>query len=105
MRSQYLAVLCCAGALSAQEAVHSTALRAVGADSGWIANGAAAERVVWAHDVVTAGDWVQLRFADSNLPEGTRLRIFGTTRPADVQWHDARSLRDYRGWSCHFMIA
>ncbi|MBM4062773.1 MAG: hypothetical protein FJ265_17010 [Planctomycetes bacterium] len=90
-------------ALPAQEVSHSVTTTALGFDSGYLTNSSAAAAVLWSQDVTLAGDWVQLHFRDTNLPPGTRLRLHGTARPGQVQWHDAGSLRDYGGWSCEFL--
>jgi V8-like Glu-specific endopeptidase len=72
-------------------------------DSGYLANPAAQPAVVWQQDVLGQGDWLQLHFRDTNLPVGSRLKIFSLSKPEWVQWHDAHSLLDYQGWSCQFL--
>lgn len=87
---------------SAQDAPYPILETPVAFDSGYLDNALAVESVVWTQDVTVQGQWSQLRFADANLPAGSRLRIFSLQRPTWVQWHDAHSLRDYRYHSCQF---
>ncbi len=90
--------------LAAQQAFHPTLRLAVQHDSGYLGNSGAVAAVVWAQDVYGAdGDWLQVRFRDTNLPAGSKLRIHAPTKPEWVQWHDAGSLRDYQGYSCQFL--
>lgn len=86
----------------AQEAVYPRRQLSESFDSGFVSNPGAAEVVVYREDVVGTGDWLQLHFADANLPLGSRLKVFAPARPDWVQWHDARSLQDWQGWSCQF---
>ncbi|MGE3174117.1 MAG: serine protease [Planctomycetota bacterium] len=100
-------LLLCSTPVAAQEAAVPTRDVAVAIDSGFLDNPTATATVVWSRDVtvpgVTAGQWLQLRFADTHLPTGSRLRIFAAETPAAVQWHDAHSIVDYRYWSCQFV--
>lgn len=90
--------------LTAQQAFHPTLRLAVQHDSGYLANSGAAPAVVWTQEVYGAdGDWLQVRFRDTNLPAGSKLRIHAPAKPEWVQWHDANSLRDYQGHSCQFL--
>lgn len=90
--------------LAAQQAFHPTLRLAVQHDSGYLANPGAVDAVVWAQDVYGAdGDWLQVRFRDTNLPAGSKLRMHAPAKPEWVQWHDASSLRDYQGFSCQFL--
>jgi len=102
MRSLLLAALFAASSV-AQEAVYPTRSVAVLHDSGFVGNADGATRIVWTQDVTVQGDWVQLRFGEANLPQGSRLKIFAPTRPDWAQWHDMRSLADYRFHSCQFL--
>ena len=88
---------------AAQEAVYPTRSVAVLHDSGFLANAGAATSVVWSQDVTVQGDWLQLRFGEAHLPAGSRLKVFAPTRPDWAQWHDMRSLADYRFHSCQFL--
>ena len=85
-----------------QEALYPTRTVAVLHDSGFVANPQPVARVVWSQDVTAQGDWLQLRFGDAHLPEGSRLKIFSLVRADWAQWHDARSLADYQRFSCQF---
>jgi V8-like Glu-specific endopeptidase len=87
--------------LAAQAAVHARVASRPDLDSGWLDNLSAQSALIWSADVLVGGDWSQVRFRDTHLPPGSRLRISGAIAPGRAQWHDARSLRDYRGWSCH----
>src|SRR5262245_23020243 len=92
-------VFVCATAAIAQEASYPVHEVPVQFDSGFLANTDAAARVVWTQDVTIDGaDWLQLRFADTHLPSGSRLRIAPLERLDWAQWHDARSIVDYRYW-------
>jgi V8-like Glu-specific endopeptidase len=68
-------------------------------DSGHLANPTGAPLRVFEHVVAGGGDWLQVHCRDTHLPPGSRLRLHGSGRPDHVQWHDAHSLRDWRGWS------
>ncbi len=90
--------------LPAQEAIHPTWYQAQNHDSGYRDNATAAVAVVAAQDVTFAGaHWLQIHFRDTNLPEGSRLRLASPLWPDAAQWFDAHSLRDYQGWSCQFL--
>lgn len=88
---------------TAQQSSYPVRDVAVVVDSGVIGNPTATEQVVWTHDLVEDGDWLQLHFVATSLGSGSRLRIHAPSRPDAVQWHDARSLADYRGYSCQFV--
>lgn len=71
-------------------------------DSGYLHNPNGDARVVFATEVSVPGDgWMQVIFADTNLPAGSRLRLTSKLDGA-VQWFDAHSLRDYQGRSASF---
>ena len=101
MRS-LLATLIVASAAISQEAVYPSRVVAVQYDSGFLANPQTSHRIVWSQDVTVAGDWLQLQLGDAHLPQGSQLKIYAPSRPDWAQWHDARSLSDYRMFSCQF---
>ncbi len=103
MLRSFATVLLTAAGIAAQEAVERLHASPVDIDSGYLANPDAAPRVVWSHDVSATGDWLQLHFRDTNLPLGSELRLWSRAKPDWVQRHDAHSLQDYQGWSCHFL--
>lgn len=71
-------------------------------DSGYLSNPAATAQVVFIGTVTVPGeDWLQLRFRDTNLSVGSRLRLTSVKDHA-VQWFDAGSLRDYANASAYF---
>ena len=86
-----------------QEALSPLRTVAMNCDSGLLSNLDPAPRVLWTTDVTVAGDWLQLHFADVNLPPGSQLKIYAPVRPDWVQWHDARSIADYGCYSCQFV--
>jgi V8-like Glu-specific endopeptidase len=96
------AALLLASLALAQQSVYPVRSTALAYDSGALDNPAAVERVVWSQDVAVPGDWLQLHFGACVLAAGSRLSIRPLARPDWVQWHDAGSLADYRGWSCQF---
>lgn len=98
-----LAVLVAAAAAAAQQSVYPVRDVAIAYDSGFLANPTPVEQVVWSQDVTVAGDWLQLHFADTHLDGASHLRIFPPALPAFVQRHDARSIVDYRWYSCQFV--
>ena len=58
--------------------------------------------VVFTGTVTVPGeDWVQLRFKNTNLPEGSRLRLTSIQDGA-IQWFNGGSLRDYANASAYF---
>lgn len=97
-----LATFVLGAAALCQEAVYPTRTVAVLHDSGFLANTQQVSRVVWSQDVTVPGDWLQLRFGEANLPPGSRLKVYAPQRPDWAQWHDARSLADYRRFTCQF---
>jgi hypothetical protein len=96
-------MLVVAASVVAQEAAYPSRVVAVQHDSGFLANPQSSPRIVWSQDVTVAGDWVQLQFGDAHLPQGSQLKIYAPNRPDWAQWHDARSLMDYRMFSCQFV--
>lgn len=92
-----------AATVAAQDVLHPVAEALHAYDSTYLGNPGGAPVLLWAQDVATGGDWVQLHFRDTNLPAGSQLRIFSPQRPTWGQWHDARSLSDYDGWSAQFV--
>lgn len=87
----------------AQVANYPTVRLPAADDSGYLANPSAAAAVLWTRDFQVAyGSFLQLHFADTNLPPGSRLKLYSPGRPTAVQWHDAATLRDYQFFSCQF---
>ena len=77
-------------------------VQAYSLDSGYLNNPAATTEVIYRGTVVVPGeDWLQVRFRDTNLPSGSRLRLTSGQDGA-VQWFDASSLRDYANASAYF---
>jgi len=71
-------------------------------DSGYLHNPSATAQVVFQATIVGANkSWMQIHFGDSNLPEGSRLRLTSQLDGA-VQWFDGASLRDYANRSAFF---
>src|SRR5262245_33169451 len=61
-------------------------------DSGYLHNPGDDARVLFSTVVSVPGDgWMQVIFADTNLPEGSRLRLTSESDGA-VQWFDGSSL-------------
>lgn len=92
-----------AATAAAQDVLHPVVEAAHAFDSTYLGNPGEAPVLLWTQDVAVGGDWIQVHCRDSNLPDGSHLRIYSPQRPAWAQWHDAGSLRDYDGWSAQFV--
>ncbi|GAB4145856.1 MAG: hypothetical protein Fur0037_13820 [Planctomycetota bacterium] len=103
MRISLLLPILCTAPVLGQVASYPEVRRPESADSGYLSNPRAVDAVLWTRDfTIPYASFLQLHFRDTNLPEGSRLKIYAPSNAQWAQWHDARSLADYQWFSCQF---